>query len=46
MARRLLTAIAVEQPVALITGALTGIGRAIIALAKDGARLVARRENL
>ena len=45
MARRLLTAIAVEQPVALITGALTGIGRAI-ALAKDGARLVARREKL
>ena len=45
MARRLLTAIAVEQPVALITGALTGIGRSI-ALAKDGARLVARREKL
>jgi len=45
MARRLLSAIGMAQPVVLITGALTAIGRAI-ALAKDGARPVARRENL
>jgi NAD(P)-dependent dehydrogenase (short-subunit alcohol dehydrogenase family) len=45
MARGLLFAIAMERPVVLITEALTGIGRAI-AFAQNGARLVARRENL
>jgi NAD(P)-dependent dehydrogenase (short-subunit alcohol dehydrogenase family) len=48
MACRLLSAIAMEKPVVLITGALTGIGRATaIAFAKDGARLVVsgRRET-
>src|SRR5258708_17777235 len=48
MACRLLSAIAMEKPVVLITGALTGIGRATaIAFAQDGARLVVsgRRET-